>query len=335
MAVSEPKKGKSLPSETLSAVKMFYHDEEYSRQLPGKKDFVSVSKNVHVQKRLILCNLKELHSAFKSKHPTLQVGFSKFCSLRPKWCIVAGASGTHSVCVCTIHQNIKLLLSPINLNYKDLLKFIVCDLDKKECMVKRCPQCPATTDSLIEQLKTTIGEFEEDDTIEFSQWTTTDRSTLVQQQETVPDYIKLVVSQLQKLTSHSYVAKCQTSHLKKRKEELDGSVALILGDFAENYKFVVQDEVQSFHWNNLQCTLHPVVVYYRADGKLLHMSYCIISDDMTHDVAMVYEIQKCIIAAIKSKLPYIVKVEYYSDGCAGQYKNCKKFFQFMPTQSRF
>ena len=96
LAVSEPKKGKS---ETLSAVKMFYHDEEYSRQLPGKKDFVSVSKNVHVQKRVILCNLKELHSAFKSKHPTLQVGFTKFCSLRPKWCIVARASGTHSVCL--------------------------------------------------------------------------------------------------------------------------------------------------------------------------------------------------------------------------------------------
>ena len=112
-------------------------------------------------------------------------------------------------------------------------------------------------------------------------------------------------------------------------------MALILGDFAENYKFVVQDEVQSFHWNNLQCTLHPVVVYYRADGKLLHMSYCIISDDMTHDVAMVYEMQKFIIAAIKSKLPYIVKVEYYSDGCAGHVQKSQKFFQFMPTQSRF
>ena len=99
-----------------------------------------------------------------------------------------------------------------------------------------------------------------------------------------------------------------------------------------NYKFVVQDEVQSFHWNNLQCTLPPVVVYYRADGKLLHMSYCIISDDMTHDIAMVYKIQKCIIAAIKSKLPYIVKVEYYSDGSAGQYKNCKNFSIYANTK---
>ena len=47
------------------------------------------------------------------------------------------------------------------------------------------------------------------------------------------------------------------SSVKKRKEELCTSIALILGDFAENYKFVVQDEVQSFHWNSLQCTVYP------------------------------------------------------------------------------
>jgi len=138
----------------------------------------------------------------------------------------------------------------------------------------------------------------EDDIIEFSQWTTIGRLILVQQQETIPDYINLVVSQLQKLTAHSYIAKCQTLHLNKRKEEIDTSVALILGNFAENYKFVVQDEVKSFHWKNLQCTLHPVVVYYKADGKLMHTSFCVISDDTTHDVAMAYEIQKHIILKI-------------------------------------
>jgi len=44
LAIPEPKKGKPLSSETLSTVKIFYHDEEYLRQLPGKKDFVSISK---------------------------------------------------------------------------------------------------------------------------------------------------------------------------------------------------------------------------------------------------------------------------------------------------
>ena len=36
--------------------------------------------------------------------------FSKFADVRPKHCILAGASGTHSVCVCTIHQKVKLMM---------------------------------------------------------------------------------------------------------------------------------------------------------------------------------------------------------------------------------
>jgi len=123
-AVPEPKRGKAMPLETLDAIKLFYQDDEHSRQLPGKKDFVSISRNVHQQKRLLLCNLKELYCAFKLKHPSLKVGFSKFCSLRSKWCIIAGATGNHSVCVCTAHQNMKLLLSPLNIKYKEIMNVI-------------------------------------------------------------------------------------------------------------------------------------------------------------------------------------------------------------------
>ena len=35
---------------------------------------------------------------FKEVHPECKIGFSKFCTLRPKWCVSVGASGTHSVC---------------------------------------------------------------------------------------------------------------------------------------------------------------------------------------------------------------------------------------------
>ena len=48
------------------AVSDFYDDDEYTRLIPGKK--YCVGKNSYKQKRLILCNLKELHSAFKEKH---------------------------------------------------------------------------------------------------------------------------------------------------------------------------------------------------------------------------------------------------------------------------
>ena len=74
--------------------------------MSGKKDFVSVKQGeqrVQVQKQLVLSNLKELYQLFKDNFPYEKVGFSKFAELRPKHCVLAGASGTHSVCVCTIH----------------------------------------------------------------------------------------------------------------------------------------------------------------------------------------------------------------------------------------
>ena len=69
-----------------------------------------------------LCNLQKLFNAFKQKHPNVNVGFSKFGTLRPKWFVLAGSKMTHSVCVCSAHQNIMLLIDTMDwdLTYKDL-----------------------------------------------------------------------------------------------------------------------------------------------------------------------------------------------------------------------
>ena len=74
-------RGKMLSDSTLTLVTRFFEDDEYSRVMPGKKDFVSIGSKQHMQKRLLLCNLKELHSAFKEKHVDVNIGFSTFCSL--------------------------------------------------------------------------------------------------------------------------------------------------------------------------------------------------------------------------------------------------------------
>ena len=57
-----------------------------------------------------LCNLQELYTAFKEKYPNVNIGFSKFCAFRSKWCVLAGSKMTHSVCVCSVHQNVVLLV---------------------------------------------------------------------------------------------------------------------------------------------------------------------------------------------------------------------------------
>ena len=69
LAVPQPVIGKRLSEKTVNSVLEFYQNDEYSWQLPGKKDCIIIGKNVHVSKQLILCSLKELYTAFKDKHP--------------------------------------------------------------------------------------------------------------------------------------------------------------------------------------------------------------------------------------------------------------------------
>lgn len=63
------------------------------------------------------------------------------------------------------------------------------------------------------------------------------------------------------LWKHHFIAKAQATYLKQQKENLDDETAIVLMDFAENFSFVVQDEVQGFHWDHSQATLHPFAVY--------------------------------------------------------------------------
>ena len=114
LAQPSQKKGKAMAQETIDLVHAFYENDEYSRQFPGKKDYVSIQKGVYKQKRLVLYNLHELFVAFKERNPDVKIGFSKFCTLRARWCVIAASSGTHLVCVCTSHQNTVLVVDTLN-----------------------------------------------------------------------------------------------------------------------------------------------------------------------------------------------------------------------------
>jgi hypothetical protein len=78
------KPGKVLPSASAEMVKLCYVFDEISRIMPGTKDYVSVcsqDKKVYLQKRLILCNLKETYLNFKEQNLENFLGFSKFAQL--------------------------------------------------------------------------------------------------------------------------------------------------------------------------------------------------------------------------------------------------------------
>lgn len=154
--------------------------------MPREKDKVGISKNTYKQKHLILSNLAELYSLYKKKFPQDKIGFSKFASLRPKQCILAGPSGTHAVCVCTYHQNVKLLLNaiPIKETYHDLIKIITCNINNRACMLRLCDNCPPSS-MLQTHLEREIEDFDPDETVQYSQWVSTDRMTLIVQINTI------------------------------------------------------------------------------------------------------------------------------------------------------
>ena len=72
LATPNPKLGHHINHKTALQVCQFYENDEVSRLVPGKKDFVSVKQDeqrVQVQKRLVLSNLKELYQLFKDNFP--------------------------------------------------------------------------------------------------------------------------------------------------------------------------------------------------------------------------------------------------------------------------
>ena len=44
---------------------------------------------------------------------------------------------------------------------------------------------------------------------------------------------------MDELTKHSYLAKCQAQYLNDQKQSLRSEEALVLGDFGENYQFLI------------------------------------------------------------------------------------------------
>ena len=149
------------------------------------------------------------------------------------------------------------------------------------------------------------------------------------------EFITTFISFTPKVVLHDFIAKQQANFLQEAKRNLKMGEFLVVGDFAENYSFVVQDAAQSFHWNNLQATLHPFVCYYRDESdhvndddgvmRLKHRSLVIISESNNHDTVAVHLFQKVLMRFLTDEIRTPTKIIYFSDGCAAQYKNRKNF----------
>lgn len=166
-----------IDEEVKHTVRDFYLSDDCSYTLPGKRDFVTVDENnvkVGKQRRLILMNLAEAYALFKGKNSDCKIGFSKFASLRPPQCVLAlKYSGTLSVCVCSYHQNVKLIFEPMKKifdvdTYHDLISKMICESQKDDCFLRNCRNCPALSE--MESYLGNVMEDKELNSVSYKQW---------------------------------------------------------------------------------------------------------------------------------------------------------------------
>ena len=215
-------KGKVITEENKDMVRRFYELDDVSRMCPGKKDclkVISAEGQTKVQKRLILGNLREIFELYKKDENNPKVGFSTFAKLRPSYCVLAGSGGTHSVCVCTYHQNPKLQVAASGergLSYKDLLDYSVYSTERDTCMMQLCNDCPGKEGvlnflELLDSVKSAPNE------VTYKQWVTVDRCTMVDKVEPIHEYLSSLSMKICRLVRHHVVAQHQSQYFKHLK----------------------------------------------------------------------------------------------------------------------
>lgn len=338
-----------LPDATKHIVESFYENDENSRIMPGKKDVISVKvdgKRILFQKRLLLFDLKSLFALFQEKNPNLKIGLSTFAKLRPKYCIFAGASGTHNVCVCTIHENCKLMLDAISIekitadstmkltNYRDCISHMVCDKPSEKCYLNDCQNC-VNSDQLYSHLRNVLDKnFVQ--MVEFSIWTGTDRCTLLTSKMQIDDFLEELFQKLLVLKSHSFITKKQHEFVNMLLADLRENQVVVKWDFSENYAFIAQNAAQAFHFNNDQSTVFSVIFYYKEKSELKKKSLIFISESRKHDTAAVHTIQTLLIPKILKVVKHPVKkIFYVSDGAKQHFKNRYQMINLMHHKSDF
>ena len=137
---------------------------------------------------LLLCNLKEVYELFKSKNQNIKIKFSKFTVHRPKECVLAGEVETHCVCICTIHQNMKLMIVGDQLgtltngekyhliDYHQCIDAVTYNEISSSCYLGDCSSCSNQMNDFILYLMEIFDKNSIDDLI-YKQWLSTDRTT--------------------------------------------------------------------------------------------------------------------------------------------------------------
>lgn len=152
-----------------NCVKDFLEKDEHSRMCPGAKDTITLKKDKR-QKRYLNDTMLNLYKIFSTENSQLKLSYASFCKLRLFWIVMPKVTD-RDTCLCTLHENMNLLVSKLFHNKvikenspKEVCKTLCCKNEhlSEKCLIRACKKCKTNKIEILDcDLNQEIG---------FEQW---------------------------------------------------------------------------------------------------------------------------------------------------------------------
>ena len=315
-------------------VHAFYKLPQNATELSEKKKITSKSKG---QTTMVLKEtLRTLYQGYmqNTENP---FSFSLFKSLRPKNVKLSHTEKLNQ-CLCEMCENVQLKTKTLNPHLPqerrlrslfDVVRAMLCPSESPfhdlKCLKLECPNCG------IQKMKRHL-EVEKSslkNVVNWSRWEANKetKKKIVFKNGSSEDLIAEFLKDTETFPMHLFNAQWQHKEFVDMKTNPGIGTCVSVMDFAENYRCLLQDEIQSTHWSYSQVTLHPVVNYYKCQGcnKTVTDVVAIVSDDLVHDTHAVSVFADRVFQHLQAKSYTFERIVQWKNGCGAQYK-CKDAF---------
>lgn len=340
IAMSPARKG--LPEATVAKVTSFYFNDQISRASPNMKDYVTVkedNKRKKVSVKHLMYSIKEVYAMFREENPDVKISRSKFFDLRPVN-VLSFTKTPHNICCCHIHENVRFALKTLrkaDIVFKDLYvddgmhRNFVCGNEAEKCFFNECSTCKdAAKIKALESQVDNKSQF-----VTWSKWVKIDKKKKnknksetdqeqpqygniekVEKTNTITELLKELFELIGEFLDHEFIKKNQADVIEKLikfASLLNSDFAVILIDFAENFKCFYQNEPQSAHYGQTPVTLFTIAIYHRGFTPMVIVSEC--EKHFKESILAFLDV-------IIDKLPSTVqKIFFWSDNPSCQFKS--------------
>ena len=300
-----------------SKVRDFYFRPDIVYTCPGMNDCITVWENgikEKLQKHYMTMFLKEAFSVFKEENQELVIGFSKFCSLRPKNVLLLKNTPSDQ-CKCKVHENLILKLKALKYSYSNSFwEKILCDVKiNSACWQNRCEAC---CDG-----KLLLMPANSDDEVAWKCWENSDHGLKLSTKEgQVGDLFEATIQDLPSFKAHVNLKRIQSAAFENDRQQTSG-IRILQIDFAMSFSCEYQNEIMSAMWSRVSVLLFTAALFFK--GKC--QTFLVCSDTKNKDKNTIFTFIDFLYNNIfNTEQPNIEKPSeevIWSDGPASEFKN--------------